>query len=44
MINQPKYWDAGPDPGFLDQGFKLAEGGLICAVRPILPEFRMKMK
>ena len=23
---------AGPDPGFLDQGFKLAEGGSICAV------------
>ena len=22
----------GADPGFLDQGFKLAEGGSICAV------------
>ena len=23
---------AGPDPGFLDREFKLAEGGSICAV------------
>ena len=29
---------AGADPGFLDWGFKLAEGGTICAVWPIFPE------
>ena len=23
---------SGPNPGFLDRGFKLAEGGSICAV------------
>ena len=28
----------GADPGFLDQGFKLAEGSSICAVWPIFPE------
>ena len=26
------------DPGFLNRGFKLAEGGSISAVRPIFPE------
>ena len=26
------------DPGFFDRGFKLAEGGSICAVRPFFPE------
>ena len=30
--------NAGADPGFLDQGFKLAEQGSICAVWPIFPE------
>ena len=29
---------AGADPGFLDRGFKLAEGGSICAVCLIFPE------
>ena len=29
---------AGADPGFLDRGFKLDEGGVICAVWPIFPE------
>ena len=29
---------SGPDPGFLDRGFKLAKGGSICAVWPIFPE------
>ena len=28
----------GADPGFLDRGFKLAEGGSICAVWQIFPE------
>ena len=28
----------GADPEFLDRGFKLAEGGSICAVWPIFPE------
>ena len=31
-------YGAGADPGFLDRGFKLDEGGSICAVWPIFPE------
>ena len=38
------YNNTGADPGFLDRRFKLAEGGLICAVWPIFPEIPMKMK
>ena len=30
--------NAGADSGFLDRGFKLAEGGSICSVWPIFPE------
>ena len=31
-------YGTGADPGILNQGFKLAEGGSICAVWPIFPE------
>ena len=33
-----RYDQFAADPGCLDEGFKLAEGGSICAVWPIFPE------
>ena len=35
---------AGPDPGFLDQGFKLAEGGSFCAIWLIFLEIPQETK
>ena len=38
MTYAPCEDSAGADPEFLDRGFRLAEGGSICAVWPIYPE------
>ena len=38
QISSYQYVYSGADPRFLDRGFKLAEGGSICAVCLIFPE------